>query len=158
MSETLQKSKIRIIDNNTIRTELASVIITLDKAILSKWAISNSLRIMDLIDYDVICNNLINKGIEMNQLCICKLITINELREIGFEIHRLAKSEENLIIKYALRSFGHAISVAHMKEHALVSSDYVIKALNLLHENNFNIASHERNIQLLKLKELTLQK
>lgn len=158
MSEIRQKAKIKIVDNNKIRTMISVIICEQDKVSLSKWAIANAIRIMELIEYDNRDNEIIKRGIAYNRLCNDKLVSVNELRKIGFEIYRYANNEEDIIIKTALRAFGHAVSVAHMKEHALVSSDYIIKVLNLRYTNNFDIASDERKLQLKELEKFISHK
>ncbi len=57
---------------------------------------------------------------------------IHEVRQAGFEIHGLAKEQEEEFVKTALRVVGHAVGAGHMREHAMVASDYAIKAINLL--------------------------
>lgn len=157
MNKSEYNSKIFIVDDEEIRRKLVDVIEDQSKILVSKWAIKNALRIFNLIGYDFNSDDFIKRGIEYNKKCNDKLISVNELRTIGFEIHRHAKKQGNEIIKLALRAFGHAISTAHMKNHAIVSSDYTIKVFNLLYENNFEIALKERLTQLEELNNLILQ-
>ncbi|MDA3931198.1 MAG: hypothetical protein PF513_00520 [Tenericutes bacterium] len=156
MNKSKNKSKIKIVDDIEIRSILVDIIEVQNKIIASKWAIQNAIRILDLIGYKASSVDLIKRGIEYNKLYNDKLINMNELRHICFEIHRHAKKQDNMIMQSALRAFGHAVSTAHMKNHVIVSSDYIIKVLNLAHENSYEIASEERILQLKELKEIML--
>jgi hypothetical protein len=56
--------------------------------------------------------------------------------------------------KSALRSAGHANAVGHMKEHAMICSDYAIKTIQLAFPGNTDIIKAERLWQLNELKRL----
>jgi hypothetical protein len=47
-----------------------------------------------------------------------------------------------------LRVIGHAVATAHMKEHALVASDYAIKLINLAYPDDLAAVQKERQWQL----------
>jgi len=49
---------------------------------------------------------------------------------------------------------GHAVSAGHMKEHAMVASDYAVKVINLLHPDNMDAVKKERLWQIEHLKEI----
>lgn len=73
---------------------------------------------------------------------------MHDVRQAGFEIHRLAREYEDKIIQNALRVVGQAVSTGHMKEHAMVASDYAIKVVNLMYPNDINKATEERLWQI----------
>ncbi|MBN2605285.1 MAG: hypothetical protein JXR62_05590 [Bacilli bacterium] len=154
MKKTLEKSKIKIVDDIQIRQEIVDLLEIQDIVIASKWAINNAIRTLETIGIEKDLEALISRGIACNQLCINQQINVHELRQIGFDIHRYAKHEKNAIKQSALRAFGHAVSTAHMKNHAIVASDYIIKVLNLSHDNNIEPAAKERQVQLQELLNL----
>lgn len=53
------------------------------------------------------------------------------------------------------RVIGQAVASGHMKEHSMVASDYAIKVINLLYDNDMEMMERERKWQLNKLLELT---
>ena len=50
--------------------------------------------------------------------------------------------------KYSLRVFAQAIAVGHMIGHAIVSSDYFIKVVDLLYPDNKEKTTEERKEQI----------
>ena len=75
-------------------------------------------------------------------------ISAFELRDAGFLANTLAKDSLNEISKYSSRVYAQAIATGHMRGHAIVSSDYAIKVINLLTNNDKAEASNERNRQI----------
>jgi len=71
-----------------------------------------------------------------------------DLRQVGFTVNELAKESETNISKYSARSFAQAIATGHMREHAMVSSDYAIKSVNILTDNSLGASTKERKRQL----------
>lgn len=55
--------------------------------------------------------------------------------------------------KRALRVVGQAVGSGHMKEHAMVASDYSIKIINMISLNDFDSITKEREWQLRELKK-----
>ena len=49
---------------------------------------------------------------------------------------------------------GQAVATGHMREHAMVASDYAIKVINLLFPNNVNAVKQERLWQINHLKNV----
>jgi hypothetical protein len=154
MNITKYQSKIKIVDDTETRKILVDKIETQHKKNASKWAINLALRIFDVVGIDSKSNDLIQRAIDHNSRYNDKLLSINELREIGFEIHQYARNQEDPLKQFAYRAFGHAVSTAHMKEHAIVSSDYVIKVLNIMRHNRYDIVLKERKLQLEELNRL----
>ena len=74
-----------------------------------------------------------------------------EVRQAGFALHKLARAANSEIQKTALRMLGQAVSSAHMKEHAIVTSDYAIKTIGLLTHNNKDAITQERQTQLQEI-------
>jgi len=59
-----------------------------------------------------------------------------------------------LLTQAALRVTGQAVAVGHMKEHAMVASDYAIKVMNLMFPGNTEAVTIERNWQLTMLSNI----
>jgi hypothetical protein len=53
----------------------------------------------------------------------------------------------------ANRTVGHAVRVGHMREHAMVCSDYAIKTIQIAFPENIEKITEERQSQLNELKQ-----
>lgn len=49
---------------------------------------------------------------------------MHDVRQAAFQIHRLARDSQDAVIQAALRTAGQAVAAGHMREHAMVASDY----------------------------------
>ena len=78
---------------------------------------------------------------------------MHDVRQAGFKIHKVARESDSDIKKTALRVVGQAVGSGHMREHAMVASDYTIKAINLIKPNDFDAITKEREWQLNELKK-----
>lgn len=56
------------------------------------------------------------------------------------------------ISKFSSRVYAQAIATGHMRGHAIVSSDYAVKVVNLLNSNSRIEAVNERNKQMELLR------
>jgi hypothetical protein len=73
------------------------------------------------------------------------------VRLAGFKIHHAARLCKSKILENAFRAAGQAVGVGHMKEHAMICSDYVIKTVQLIYPNQLEKITEERQWQLDKL-------
>lgn len=71
---------------------------------------------------------------------------MHDVRQIGFRIHQMAKENDNLLMQTSLRVVGQAVATGHMKEHAMVASDYAIKVINIKYR--FECCSTRRKWQI----------
>lgn len=79
---------------------------------------------------------------------------MHDVRQAGFKIHQLAKSSQDTVTRTALRVVGQAVATGHMREHAMVSSDYAVKVINLLFPDDINAVRQERFWQIEHLKSI----
>jgi len=70
--------------------------------------------------------------------------TIHEVRQAAFRVHSIAQQCKNEIIKIAVRTSGQAVSVGHMREHAMVCSDYAIKTIEIAFPDDHERIRKER--------------
>jgi hypothetical protein len=78
---------------------------------------------------------------------------MHDVRQAGFKIHKIARECDSEIKKTALRVVGQAVGSGHMKEHAMVASDYAIKTIGLINSNNMEAITLEREWQLNEIKK-----
>ncbi len=71
-----------------------------------------------------------------------------ELRKVGFLANTLAQNSINETSKFASRVYAQAIATGYMRGHSIVSADYAIKVLNVMHNNQIEPVIAERQVQI----------
>lgn len=126
-----------------------------DHILVAKLAIELAKHILLLANIDYHTISEINNGFIANQDWQNDNAKIHDVRKAGFKIHKMARSYDNdEITKSALRVVGHAVSTGHMKEHAIVASDYSIRVINIIYENDLEKSTKERYWQLKKIIDI----
>lgn len=149
------KPKIKIIDSDKLRSEIDNIYGQSTQVVVAKWAIEIAKHILDIVDIDYMSINEFIDGFNVNNQWQNGKARIHDIREAGFKIHRLAREVQNDTLKSVYRVVGQAVSSGHMKEHAMVASDYAVKVIGLLSSNDDESIEAERKWQLLELKKLT---
>ena len=150
----MTKVKIKIVDDTELRKELDMEYDFSSQEQLCKYALLLAHHILELINYPDMDNETIKEGFFINEQWQKGNARMHDVRKISFKIHQMAKSSEDDIISTALRVVGHAVATGHMKEHAMVASDYAVKVINLLCPNNMDAVKKERLWQINHLKEI----
>ena len=146
--------KVKIVDNEFLREEIDKIYETQSQLVLAKWSLEMAKHIIKLTNLNISLYPEVNDGFNINELWQNDKVRMHDVRQAGFKIHKIAREQDNEIFKTAFRVIGQAIASGHMKEHSMVTSDYAIKVINLLYNNDINKINEERNWQLVKLKEL----
>jgi len=147
------KTKIKIIDNKSLRAEIDELYEQTNHINLAKWAIKCAKHILLLTELEKIDISLIDYGFKINELWQTGNASVHEVRQAGFKIHEVARLSKIELEKNAFRTVGQAVSVGHMKEHAMVCSDYAIKTIQLAFPDQMNKISQERQWQFDELKK-----
>jgi hypothetical protein len=121
---------------------------------LAKWSLIVAKHILDIAGVDYRSIDEIVEGFRINVLWQNNQTTIRDVRQAGFKIHKIARECNSEIKKTTLWAAGQAVSSAHMKEHAMVASDYAIKTIGLISSNDTEAIITERLWQLNELKKL----
>lgn len=148
------KTKIKIQDDLALRDILDLEYEKSSQTELCKYALLLATHILELVQYEDMENEIIKNGYFINEEWQNKNARMHDVREAGFKIHQIAKKCENVINKTALRVVGQAVATGHMKEHAMVASDYAVKVVNLLFPNDLDAVSCERLWQIECLKSV----
>ncbi len=148
------KPKIKIDDNSELRLEIDKLYELTEQIELAKWAISCAKHILPLSQVEGIEMTDVENGIRINELWQIGRASVSEVRQAGFKIHAIARNCETEVAKNAIRTVGQAVGVGHMKEHAMVCSDYAIKTIQLAYPNAKERITEEREWQLKALKEI----
>ena len=110
-------------------------------------------HILDIADIDYNSIDAIVNGVVVNELWQTGNARMNDVRQAGFRIHKIVREYESEIKKTAFRVTGQAVASGHMKEHAMVASDYAIKTIGLINSNDIDAITFEREWQLNELKK-----
>ena len=147
------KVKIKIVDNIQLRAEIDELYERMSQIDLAKWSLLLAKHILDIVDIDYNSVDEIVEGFNVNELWQVGKARMHDVRQAGFKVHKLARECEDEIKKTALRVAGQAVGSGHMREHAMVASDYAIKTINLISSNDFQDITKEREWQLNELKK-----
>jgi hypothetical protein len=148
-----EKPKIKITDNPELRIELEKLVGEASHVNLANWAMRCAQHILHLSNDEPVDLILINNGFDLLDLWQKNKATVYEVRKAALKIHEEARKCKTEVNRTILRTAGHAVSVGHMREHALVCSDYAIKAIQLVAVNNSEKITEERQWQIQELKK-----
>ncbi|MEB7753249.1 putative immunity protein [Staphylococcus pseudoxylosus] len=142
--------KVKIKDESAKRLELEQILEGFTQKKLAEWSITNAKRFIEYIDIEDtnLQNSIISRAEETLYKRIQDLVSAYELRQIGFLANQLSKQSNSEISKFASRVFAQAIATGHMRGHAIVSSDYAIKVINLKYDNHKDSIVKERDEQI----------
>jgi hypothetical protein len=146
--------KIKINDNAELRSKLDTNYEIKSQVQMAQWAIKLTKHILEFINYDYKNCEVIQEGFIINESWQKGEARMHDVRQAGFKIHKIAKKCPDLLTQAALRVTGQAVAVGHMKEHAMVASDYAIKVMNLMFPGNTEAVTIERNWQLTMLSNI----
>lgn len=149
------KVKIKINDNTELRFQLDAICEKKSQVQMAQWAIKLAKHILEFINYDYVNCEAIQEGFKTNERWLRGEVRMHDVRQAGFKIHKIAKECPDLMTQAALRVTGHAVGTGHMKEHAMVASDYTIKVINLMFPNNIEAVTKERKWQLATLEQIS---
>jgi len=148
------KAKIKIIDNIRLRAEIDELYEQTNQIDLAKWAIKCAKHILPFTESEEIDMTVIEKGFAINELWQDGKANVHEVRQAGFKIHEVARQSKSEMTKNSIRAAGQAVGVGHMREHAMVCSDYAVKTLQIAFPENAEKITEERQWQLNELKQI----
>jgi len=148
------KPKIKIEDNSELRAEIDRLYELTEQVELAKWSIKCAEHILPLSKVENIEMSEIESGIKVNEFWQVGKASVYEVRQAGFKIHAVARNCKTEIGKNAIRTVGQAVGVGHMKEHAMVCSDYAIKTVQLAFPKDKEKITEERQWQLKALEKI----
>lgn len=148
------RTKIKISDDIQLRKLLDEEYEKSSQIKLCKYALLLATHILTTIDYKDMDNSVIQTGYAVNESWQNGNARMYDVRQAGFGIHQLAKNCKDIITQTALRVVGQAVATGHMREHAMVASDYSIKVINLLFPNDTDAVKQERLWQIEHLRNI----
>lgn len=147
-------SKIKIDDDKELRTILDHLYYLSSQIQLCQYALLLANHILEIIEYQNIHHSIIQQGYCVNKEWQKGHVRMHDVRQAAFLIHKLARESDNIFDQVALRVVGHAVATAHMKEHAMVASDYAIKVMNIKYPGDMRAVQKERKWQIDLLKKI----
>lgn len=146
------KVKIKINDIPELRVSLDAIYERKTQIQLAQWALNIAEHILSIVGYDYEIDSVIQEGFAINRNWQVGATRMFDVRQAGFRIHQLAKACDNPAVQAALRVAGQAVGTGHMREHAMVASDYAIKVINLKYPDDINAVKVEREWQISTLR------
>ena len=138
-----------------IREKIIKLYITQDQITLAKWSLEIAKHMIQMTNLDLHNYPEVEQGFEVSKSWQSGKARVYDVRQAGFKIHQTARNHNSELKKIIFRVIGQAVSSAHMKEHSIISSDYAIKAVNLLYPDNLDKIKEERTWQLEQLIRLS---
>ena len=146
------KVKIKINDIPELRATLDEIYEGKTQLQLAQWALKLAEHILTIVGYNYEADPIIQFGFDTNRQWQTGAVRMFDVRQAGFKVHQLAKACNDPIIQAALRVAGQAVGTGHMREHAMVASDYSIKAINLKYSGDISAVKAEREWQIRTLR------
>lgn len=147
------RSKIKITDDTALRDDIEQCMTFLTQVDLAKWAIAVAKHVQTYLDVEFPDHVDLEGAIEVNALWQQGQATVYQLRQAAFAVHKLARACKSESARAAARAMGQAIAVGHMRGHAIVASDYAIKAVGIDAQGDMKRISEERAWQLQEIKK-----
>lgn len=147
--------KITFTDNVSLRTEIDNLYENATHLQVSNWSIKIAKKILKQHDWTTEELAIFKDWFRVHTLYRKGKAKVYDLRNRWFAIHKLARKKSNEVDKIAIRVIGQAVASAHMKEHAIIASDYAIKLIWIKTHNDLNEITKERQHQLKELIKIS---
>lgn len=140
--------KIKVTDIPQKRLELEKLLEQLPHKEVARWAVENARKFIEDIENVADKESILEETLNVFQQRLEGKICAYQLRQAGFLANTLSKRSTTDISKFAARVYAQAIASAHMRGHAMVSSDYAIKAIQLKDPKDLDRVRVERERQI----------
>ena len=140
--------KIKVTDIPQKRLELETILEQLPHKEVARWAVENARNFIEDIENFDDKESILEETLNVFQQRLEGKISAYQLRQAGFLANTLSKGSKADISKFAARVYAQAIASAHMRGHAIVSSDYAIKVIQLKDPKDLDRVRVERERQI----------
>ncbi|EEW37057.1 hypothetical protein NQ540_01440 [Granulicatella adiacens ATCC 49175] len=140
--------KIKVTDIPQKRLELEKLLEQLPHKEIARWAVENARRFIEDIENFADKESILEETLNVFQQRLEGKISAYQLCQAGFLANTLSKRSKADISKFAARVYAQAIASAHMRGHAMVSSDYAIKVIQLKDPKDLDRVRVERERQI----------
>lgn len=148
--------KIKVTDISQKRMELETLLEQLPHKEVARWAVENAQIFIEDIDIESPSDkkSILEETLNVFQQRLEGKKSAYQLRQAGFLANTLSKRSKADISKFAARVYAQAIASAHMRGHAIVSSDYAIKVIQLKYGKDLDRVRMERERQITLARDL----
>lgn len=146
--------KIKVTDIPQKRMELETLLEQLPHKEVARWAVENARNFIEDIESFADKESILEETLNVFQQRLEGKISAYQLRQAGFLANTLSKRSKADISKFAARVYAQTIASAHMRGHAIVSSDYAIKVIQLKYPKNLDRVRVERERQIALARDL----
>lgn len=140
--------KIKVTDIPQKRLELEKLLEQLPHKEVARWAVENARKFIEDIENFADKESILEETLNVFQQRLEGKICAYQLRQAGFLANTLSKRSKADISKFAARVYTQAIASDHMRGHAIVSSDYAIKVIQLKDPLDLDRIRAERERQI----------
>lgn len=140
--------KIKITDIPEKRVELETILEQLPHKEVARCAVENARNFIEDIESFADKESILEKTLNVFQQRLEGKKSAYQFRQAGFLANTLSKRSTTDISKFAARVYAQAIASAHMRGHAMVSSDYAIKVIQLKDPKDLDRVRVERERQI----------
>lgn len=150
----------KIDDIPDLRIELADIFESRSRKEAAKYSLLLGRHILDMTNTEP-CNEII-EGFQINQNWQDGktggkgFAKFQPARDAAFRLMRLAHDEKEPIKEKIYRIMAQIAAVPHVKNHALIASDYAVKLINSLYPNNLDEVRKERDTQIRLMKSVQI--
>lgn len=146
--------KIKVTDIPQKRLELEKLLEQLPHKEVARWAVENARKFIEDIESFADKESILEETLNVFQQRLEGKKSAYQLRQAGFLANTLSKRSKADISKFAARVYAQAIASAHMRGHAIVSSDYAIKVIQLKYGKDLDRVRMERERQITLARDL----
>lgn len=139
-------------DDVELREELQKIFECKSHKEMVKYSMFLGRHIMD-ITHTHPCEE-ITQAYEISEKWLEGKAKFQEARAAAIKIHRLAHNEEDPVMEKVYRVMVQVAAAPHVKNHALIASDYAIKLINTMHPDNADEVRKERQTQIKLMKSV----
>ena len=140
--------KIKITDIKEKRLELETLLEQLPHKEVARWAVENASNFIEDIESIADKESILEETLNVFQQRLEGKKSAYQLRQAVFLANTLSKRSTKNISKFAARVYTQAIASAHMRGHAIGSSDYAIKVIQLKYPKDLDQIRAEREQQI----------
>lgn len=139
-------------DDNELIKELYNIFETKSHKAIAKYSLLLGRHILGITNTKP-CEEIL-QAFEINQKWQSGKAKFQDARAAAIKIHRLAHNEEDPVMEKVYRVMVQVAAVPHVKNHALIASDYTIKLINTMYPDNAEEVSKERQTQIKLMKSV----
>ncbi len=144
----MTRAKIKIEDCPELREDLDAEYEGASQVQLCRYALALARHMLEVAGYVGDGWPVLKEAFAVNEQWQRGEARMHDVRQAGFRVHELAKVADDPIQGTALRVAGQAVGTGHMREHAMVASDYAVKTVNLMHPGDLAAVRTERHWQI----------